>query len=184
MITVFVWPFENLDTWGHASLSINLSLHGGDHYISWWPTDHHSPKKGDDDGKKAVLYSAPPIHNRSFLDDCEGEALDYPADDASISRDSGGVRRKSPKYVFNFFHGLKADAIVHWWRRYRHNPHAHWQTLGHNCSETVVKALKKGGADEYIPWWVNEPHIWTPNSVVDWVRVLRSHMHTQRSQHR
>jgi hypothetical protein len=159
MIEVFVWPFVDKDTWGHASMRVNGGTPLGQEYISWWPNGSRQSKALSLGGN---LYCAGAIPNQTFDDDVRGENRTLPGQTIKIE----GKTRSSP--------GLDETAIKAWWRNLTTVGSTKWCTLGPNCSTVVAYGLTVGGASEFSDMWSSSNIVWTPNSVATFARAIRS----------
>ncbi|PHM48203.1 MARTX multifunctional-autoprocessing repeats-in-toxin holotoxin RtxA [Xenorhabdus miraniensis] len=70
--------------------------------------------------------------------------------------------------------GLDAAAMQAEWHKISQNPDARYQLLTDNCSSTVAKVLKAGGADKVIGHtWRPKFGVWTPTELFNFAQALQ-----------
>ncbi|EMK6919947.1 MARTX multifunctional-autoprocessing repeats-in-toxin holotoxin RtxA [Vibrio cholerae] len=70
--------------------------------------------------------------------------------------------------------GLDVAAMQAEWHRLRNDPDARYQLLTKNCSSTVAKVLKAGGADKLIGHtWLPKFGVWTPTELFNFAQALQ-----------
>ncbi|EGR1858760.1 MARTX multifunctional-autoprocessing repeats-in-toxin holotoxin RtxA [Vibrio cholerae] len=70
--------------------------------------------------------------------------------------------------------GLDVAAMQAEWHRLSNDPDARYQLLTKNCSSTVAKVLKAGGADKLIGHtWLPKFGIWTPTELFNFGQALQ-----------
>nr|QNL34482.1 RtxA [Vibrio cholerae] len=70
--------------------------------------------------------------------------------------------------------GLDTAAMQAEWHRLSNDPDARYQLLTKNCSSTVAKVLKAGGADKLIGHtWLPKFGVWTPTELFNFGQVLQ-----------
>ncbi|WP_084720279.1 MARTX multifunctional-autoprocessing repeats-in-toxin holotoxin RtxA [Vibrio neptunius] len=70
--------------------------------------------------------------------------------------------------------GLDVAAMQAEWNRLSHDPDARYQLLTKNCSSTVAKVLKAGGADKLIGHtWRPKFGVWTPTELFNFGQALQ-----------
>ncbi|OXX23642.1 MARTX multifunctional-autoprocessing repeats-in-toxin holotoxin RtxA [Vibrio sp. V08_P9A1T1] len=70
--------------------------------------------------------------------------------------------------------GLDAAAMQVEWHRLSNDPDARYQLLTKNCSSTVAKVLKAGGADKLIGHtWLPKFGVWTPTELFNFGQALQ-----------
>ncbi|EID0160351.1 MARTX multifunctional-autoprocessing repeats-in-toxin holotoxin RtxA [Vibrio cholerae] len=72
--------------------------------------------------------------------------------------------------------GLDVAAMQAEWHRLSNDPDARYQLLTKNCSSTVAKVLKAGGADKLIGHthtWLPKFGVWTPTELFNFGQVLQ-----------
>lgn len=70
--------------------------------------------------------------------------------------------------------GLNTAAMQAEWHRLSNDPDARYQLLTKNCSSTVAKVLKAGGADKLIGHtWLPKFGVWTPTELFNFGQALQ-----------
>ncbi|EGQ9416243.1 MARTX multifunctional-autoprocessing repeats-in-toxin holotoxin RtxA [Vibrio cholerae] len=70
--------------------------------------------------------------------------------------------------------GLDVAAMQAEWHRLSNDPYARYQLLTKNCSSTVAKVLKAGGADKLIGHtWLPKFGVWTPTELFNFGQALQ-----------
>ncbi|WP_114709886.1 MARTX multifunctional-autoprocessing repeats-in-toxin holotoxin RtxA [Vibrio cholerae] len=70
--------------------------------------------------------------------------------------------------------GLDVSAMQAEWHRLSNDPDARYQLLTKNCSSTVAKVLKAGGADKLIGHtWLPKFGVWTPTELFNFGQALQ-----------
>ncbi|CCN86051.1 putative Adenylate cyclase [Vibrio nigripulchritudo SFn27] len=70
--------------------------------------------------------------------------------------------------------GLDVAAMQSEWQKIRNQPDARYQLLTKNCSSTVAKVLKAGGADKLIGHsWRPKFGVWTPTELYNYGQALQ-----------
>lgn len=70
--------------------------------------------------------------------------------------------------------GLDVAAMQAEWHRLSNDPDARYQLLTKNCSSTVAKVLKAGGADKLIGHtWLPKFGVWTPTELFNFGQALQ-----------
>ncbi|GHZ89338.1 RTX toxin RtxA [Vibrio cholerae] len=70
--------------------------------------------------------------------------------------------------------GLDVAAMQAEWHRLSNDPDARYQLLTKNCSSTVAKVLKAGGADKLIGHtWLPKFGVWTPSELFNFGQALQ-----------
>ncbi|EJH63941.1 MARTX multifunctional-autoprocessing repeats-in-toxin holotoxin RtxA [Vibrio cholerae] len=70
--------------------------------------------------------------------------------------------------------GLDVAAMQAEWHRLSNDPDARYQLLTKNCSSTVAKVLKAGGADKLIAHtWLPKFGVWTPTELFNFGQALQ-----------
>ncbi|GHY72658.1 RTX toxin RtxA [Vibrio cholerae] len=70
--------------------------------------------------------------------------------------------------------GLDVAAMQAEWHRLSNDPDARYQLLTKNCSSTVAKVLKAGGADKLIGHtWLPKFGVWTPTELFNFAQALQ-----------
>ncbi|PQJ84991.1 MARTX multifunctional-autoprocessing repeats-in-toxin holotoxin RtxA [Aliivibrio sifiae] len=70
--------------------------------------------------------------------------------------------------------GLDSSAMQAEWHRLSNDPDARYQLLTKNCSSTVAKVLKAGGADKLIGYtWRPKFGVWTPTELFNFGQALQ-----------
>ncbi|EGR2026213.1 MARTX multifunctional-autoprocessing repeats-in-toxin holotoxin RtxA [Vibrio cholerae] len=70
--------------------------------------------------------------------------------------------------------GLDVAAMQAEWHRLSNDPDARYQLLTKNCSSTVAKVLKAGGADKLISHtWLPKFGVWTPTELFNFGQALQ-----------
>ncbi|EJL6836503.1 MARTX multifunctional-autoprocessing repeats-in-toxin holotoxin RtxA [Vibrio cholerae] len=70
--------------------------------------------------------------------------------------------------------GLNVAAMQAEWHRLSNDPDARYQLLTKNCSSTVAKVLKAGGADKLIGHtWLPKFGVWTPTELFNFGQALQ-----------
>ena len=139
-VTVYIWAHSRATRWGHSSLLVGTGC-----YVSWWPS-----------GDSARTYKVNRIKSPTkalFLKGLLGTDNIYKTEAVTAKDYNDDVRQEGGEadvIVKIADKVLNEDDIRIWWKSYSHNK-ASYHSIKKNCSTTVIRALRAGGSDQFVP---------------------------------
>jgi len=142
---LYIWKGYNGD-WGHSSLQLDDGT-----YISWWPQDVNHQYTSPFGDLVPALFEADARINQTY----------------DIDRTLEGHKESQIIHLDN----LDEDAIRDWWNRFKGSHR--YNSIGQNCSTTVVNALEAGGSGKHLIMYP-KPSIWEPEDVQRYGEALKA----------
>ncbi len=165
-VKIFVWKHNRQGRWGHTSLKIDEA-----NYVSWWPQK---------EGRNYWVNSKKHPKWAGLLKKLAGTDNIYKVKhdtSASYAVDVQKERGHATTTVTIADGVLNKQKMTAWWHLYNKES-ASYHTIKKNCSVTVIRALRAGGSDQYVPQTLRDSNTskydgWEPPHILNYLREMQ-----------
>ncbi|MDB5416325.1 MAG: hypothetical protein JWR10_4660 [Rubritepida sp.] len=158
-------------SWGHSSLQVEAGA-----YISWWPSNDETRNYAVDAKKNPTLARI----MRSFIGTTNVYKVKHRCN-ASLQADVSQEGRPADNVIEIADGVLDTNKLSLWWKGYAYET-ASYHTIKKNCSTTVIRALRAGGADKLLGKktidFFSKQSGWEPTDIMAYLRLMNRSLGT------